>query len=57
MARSDPGADARLALAAGQRPEHRLMEAMAQLDCGQCGYFCESYAAAIACGLETSLSP
>lgn len=33
------------------------MEAMAQLDCGQCGYFCESYAAAIACGLETSLSP
>jgi sulfite reductase (NADPH) flavoprotein alpha-component len=31
------------------------MAAMAQLDCGQCGYLCESYAAAIAGGAETSL--
>ena len=48
--------DERLALVAGRRPEHRLMAAMAQLDCGQCGYLCESYAAAIASGAETSWS-
>jgi sulfite reductase (NADPH) flavoprotein alpha-component len=48
--------DDRLELAAGRRPEHRLMAAMAQLDCGQCGYLCESYAAAIAGGTEASLS-
>jgi sulfite reductase (NADPH) flavoprotein alpha-component len=48
--------DERLDLAAGRRPEHRLMAAMAQLDCGQCGYLCESYAAAIAGGTEASLS-
>jgi len=48
--------DERLELAAGRRPEHQLMAAMAQLDCGQCGYLCESYAAAIAGGTEASLS-
>jgi sulfite reductase (NADPH) flavoprotein alpha-component len=48
--------DERLELAARRRPAHRLMAAMAQLDCGQCGYFCESYAAAIASGAEASLS-
>ena len=32
------------------------MAAMAQLDCGQCGYFCGTYAAAIANGAEASLS-
>jgi sulfite reductase (NADPH) flavoprotein alpha-component len=48
--------DDRLELAAGRRPEHRLMAAMAQLDCGQCGYLCESYAIAIASGAEASLS-
>ena len=48
--------DARLELAAGRRAEHRLMAAMAQLDCGQCGYLCETYAAAIASGSEASLS-
>jgi sulfite reductase (NADPH) flavoprotein alpha-component len=32
------------------------MAAMAQLDCGQCGYFCETYAAAIANGAEASLT-
>jgi len=47
--------DDRLALAAGQRPEHVLMAAMAQLDCGQCGYLCQTYAEAIACGAEKSL--
>jgi sulfite reductase (NADPH) flavoprotein alpha-component len=26
----------------------QLMAAMAQLDCGQCGYLCDTYAAAIA---------
>jgi sulfite reductase (NADPH) flavoprotein alpha-component len=48
--------DERLELAAGRRPEYRLMAAMAQLDCGQCGYLCESYAAAIRSGSEASLS-
>jgi sulfite reductase (NADPH) flavoprotein alpha-component len=48
--------DERLQLAAERRPEHRLMAAMAQLDCGQCGYLCESYAAAIGSGAETSLN-
>jgi len=48
--------DERLELAAGRKPEHLLMAAMAQLDCGQCGYFCESYAAAIASGTEPSLN-
>jgi sulfite reductase (NADPH) flavoprotein alpha-component len=46
----------RLELAVGRRPEHVLMAAMAQLDCGQCGYLCQSYAAAIACGTEPSLN-
>jgi sulfite reductase (NADPH) flavoprotein alpha-component len=32
------------------------MAAMAQLDCGQCGYLCQTYAEAIARGEETSLS-
>jgi len=44
----------RLALAAGRSLEHRLMAAMAQLDCGQCGYVCHSYAQALAAGRETS---
>ena len=32
------------------------MAAMAQTDCGQCGYLCQSYAEAIARGEEKSLS-
>ena len=48
--------DERLDLAAGRKPPHVLMAAMAQLDCGQCGYFCETYAAAIANGAEASLT-
>jgi sulfite reductase (NADPH) flavoprotein alpha-component len=48
--------DERLELATGRRAEHVLMAAMAQLDCGQCGYFCQTYAAAIANGAEASLT-
>jgi sulfite reductase (NADPH) flavoprotein alpha-component len=48
--------DERLALAEGRRPERVLMAAMAQLDCGQCGYLCQTYAEAIASGEEKSLS-
>ena len=48
--------DARLALAAGKPFERQLMAAMAQLDCGQCGYLCQTYAEAIARGAETSLT-
>jgi sulfite reductase (NADPH) flavoprotein alpha-component len=47
--------DERLALAEGRRPERVLMAAMAQLDCGQCGYLCQTYAEAIARGEEKSL--
>ena len=46
----------RIALAEGRRPERVLMAAMAQLDCGQCGYLCQTYAEAIARGEEKSLS-
>ncbi len=45
----DPGmalAD-RMALAQGRPASHRLMAAMAQQDCGQCGYNCADYANAL----------
>ena len=45
----------RLLLAAGRKRERVLMAAMAQLDCGQCGYLCQTYAEAIASGVETAL--
>src|SRR5439155_18958523 len=48
--------DERLALAAGKPPERQLMAAMGQLDCGQCGYLCQSYAEAIARGEEQQLT-
>jgi sulfite reductase (NADPH) flavoprotein alpha-component len=48
--------DERLALAKGRRTERALMAAMAQLDCGQCGYLCQTYAEAIARGDEKSLT-
>jgi sulfite reductase (NADPH) flavoprotein alpha-component len=48
--------DERLALAADRPPERQLMAAMGQLDCGQCGYLCQSYAEAIALGEETQLT-
>jgi sulfite reductase (NADPH) flavoprotein alpha-component len=42
---------------ADERPlERRMMAAMGQLDCGQCGYLCQSYAEAIARGAEKSLT-
>jgi sulfite reductase (NADPH) flavoprotein alpha-component len=46
----------RLALAEGRALPQRLMAAMGQLDCGQCGYMCQSYAAALAEGREGSIS-
>ncbi len=48
--------DERLALADGRPLKRRLMAAMAQLDCGQCGYLCQTYAEALADGRETSAS-
>ncbi len=47
--------DSRMELAQGQTLELRLMAAMGQLDCGQCGYECRSYAAAIATGADKDL--
>ncbi len=44
----------RLRLAEGRPLSRRLMAAMAQLDCGQCGYLCRSYAEALASGAEAS---
>lgn len=42
---------------AEQRPlDRKLMAAMAQLDCGSCGYLCQTYAEAIASGEETNLT-
>jgi sulfite reductase (NADPH) flavoprotein alpha-component len=46
----------RLELAAGKPLERRLMAAMAQLDCGACGYLCKTYAEAIAAGSERDLT-
>ena len=47
--------DDRMKLAEGRVFPLRLMAAMGQLDCGQCGYECRSYAAAIAEGTEADL--
>lgn len=44
----------RLEMAQGQSLPRRLMSAMAQLDCGQCGYVCQTYAEALSEGRETS---
>ncbi len=46
----------RLAMAEGRPLRQRLMAAMGQLDCGQCGYMCQTYASALAEGRETSIS-
>jgi sulfite reductase (NADPH) flavoprotein alpha-component len=46
----------RLAMAEGRPLPQRLMAAMGQLDCGQCGYMCQSYAEALAEGREDSIS-
>ncbi len=52
----DPGLelDERIAMAEGRPLTRRLMACMAQLDCGQCGYLCQTYAEALASGAETS---
>ena len=47
--------DERMDMAQGKPLPLKLMAAMAQLDCGQCGYVCQTYAAAIADGSEKSL--
>ncbi len=43
-------------LAEGKPIERRLMAAMAQLDCGSCGYLCQTYSEAIASGAESNLT-
>src|SRR5205814_10436190 len=45
----------RMKLASGRPLERQLMAAMGQLDCGQCGYLCKTYAEAIAGGAEADL--
>ena len=46
----------RLELAQSKPPARQLMAAMAQLDCGSCGYLCQTYAEAIDSGEETNLT-
>jgi sulfite reductase (NADPH) flavoprotein alpha-component len=46
----------RMALAEGKPLPQRLFAAMAQQDCGQCGYLCETYSAAVAAGQEPKLN-
>ncbi len=48
--------DERMKLADGRPLERRMMAAMGQLDCGQCGYLCQTYAEAIARGEENGLT-
>jgi sulfite reductase (NADPH) flavoprotein alpha-component len=48
--------DERMKLAEGRAPARRMMAAMGQLDCGQCGYLCKTYAEAIAAGAEKDLT-
>ena len=47
--------DDRVKLAEGKSLDLRLMAAMAQLNCGQCGYLCRTYAKAIETGEESDL--
>lgn len=46
----------RMKLAEGRGLEDKLMAAMAQLDCGACGYDCRGYSAVIASGEEKDWS-
>lgn len=48
--------DERMKLAENRPLKRKLFAAMAQQDCGQCGYLCESYSAAIAAGTEAKLN-
>ena len=50
-----PAAD-RMSLAEGKPLERRMMAAMAQLNCGSCGYLCKTYAESIATGKEKNLT-
>src|ERR1700722_5574408 len=52
----DPAMDLpeRMTLAEGRPLSQKLMAAMGQLDCGQCGYLCQTYAEALANGGEAS---
>lgn len=54
----DPGIELndRLEMAKDKPMRLQLMSAMAQLDCGQCGYVCQTYAEAIASGSEPKLT-
>ena len=48
--------ESRMQLAQGRPLRRRLMAAMAQQDCGQCGYICETYADALAAKKEARLN-
>ncbi|KAF2989090.1 sulfite reductase subunit alpha (plasmid) [Methylocystis sp. MJC1] len=48
--------DDRMALAEGRPLRRRMMAAMAQQDCGQCGYNCASYADALVARKEARLN-
>lgn len=48
--------DERMKLAEGKPIQRRMMAAMAQQDCGQCGYDCHNYSKAITDGAETKLN-
>ena len=48
--------DERMRLAEGRPLARKLYAAMAQQDCGQCGYLCETYSKAIAEGSESKLN-
>jgi sulfite reductase (NADPH) flavoprotein alpha-component len=45
----------RMDLAKDAKPKRQLMAAMAQLDCGQCGYLCQTYAEAVWSGSEADM--
>src|SRR3978361_1757547 len=47
----------RMKLAEGRPLRRRMMAAMAQQDCGQCGYDCHNYSDAIATKREARLNP
>lgn len=42
----------RLKLAESRPPQQQVMAALGQLDCGQCGYMCTSYAEAVTSGAD-----
>ncbi|KLU04265.1 Assimilatory nitrate reductase large subunit [Rhodopirellula islandica] len=46
----------RMELADGKPLDRKLMAAMAQLNCGSCGYLCQTYSEAIASGDEKNVS-